>query len=92
MAAENDGKTRGRLPSRHVGRQADVNAITCRRCSASLALALVALAALTACTDKGSTVDPTTTSPSPTTVQTSKPMLPSSSVASASPEPGNAPT
>ncbi|MCV7019313.1 hypothetical protein [Mycolicibacterium aichiense] len=50
-------------------------------------LVAVALPALAACQDKGTTVDPTTTSPSPTTAQTSKPMLPSSSIASASPQP-----
>ncbi|WP_370506321.1 hypothetical protein [Mycobacterium sp. SA01] len=47
----------------------------------------MALPTLAACQDKGTSVDPTTTVPSPTTVQTSKPMLPSSSVASASPQP-----
>jgi hypothetical protein len=66
-----------------------VNGITLRRSSATVALAFVVL---TGCADKGNQVDPTTTSPSPTTVQTSKPNLPSSSVASASPEPGNGPT
>ncbi|MEZ0355199.1 hypothetical protein AB4879_02730 [Mycobacterium sp. SA01] len=50
-------------------------------------LVAVALPTLAACQDKGTSVDPTTTVPSPTTVQTSKPMLPSSSVASASPQP-----
>jgi hypothetical protein len=55
-------------------------------------LAATALSGLVACQDKGATVEPTTTSPSPTTVQTSKPMLPTSSVASASPEPGTGPT
>ncbi|QEN13212.1 hypothetical protein ACRDU6_11455 [Mycolicibacterium sp. ELW1] len=50
-------------------------------------LVAVALPALAACQDKGTSVDPTTISLSPTTVQTSKPMLPSSSVASASPQP-----
>ncbi|MBB3605869.1 hypothetical protein FHT40_005556 [Mycolicibacterium sp. BK556] len=66
-----------------------MNGITLRR---SVVASVLAFVALTACTDKGTTVDPTTTSPSPTTVQTSKPMLPSSSVASASPEPGNGPS
>ncbi|WP_396931619.1 hypothetical protein [Mycolicibacterium sp.] len=51
------------------------------------ALAALAVISLAACQDKGPSTDPTTTSPSPTTVQTSKPMLPSSSVASASPQP-----
>ncbi|MCV7347595.1 hypothetical protein [Mycolicibacterium rhodesiae] len=50
-------------------------------------LVAVAVPVLASCQDKGTSVDPTTTSPSPTTVQTSKPMLPSSSVASASPQP-----
>ncbi|QYL15770.1 hypothetical protein [Mycolicibacterium pallens] len=50
------------------------------------ALAALAVISLAACQDKGPSTDPTTTSPSPTTVQTSKPMLPSSSVASASPQ------
>jgi hypothetical protein len=52
-----------------------------------VALVAVAVTTLAACQDKGPSADPTTTSPSPTTVQTSKPMLPSSSVASASPQP-----
>jgi hypothetical protein len=65
-----------------------VNAITVRHLSATLALVL---AVLTACTDKGTPVEPTTTSPSPTTVQTSPPMLPSSSIASASPSPSMEP-
>ncbi|GAY17321.1 hypothetical protein MSZK_40470 [Mycobacterium sp. shizuoka-1] len=51
------------------------------------ALAAPALIVVSACADKGSPVEPTTTSPSPMTVQTSPPMLPSSSVASASPQP-----
>ncbi|WP_319437717.1 hypothetical protein [Mycobacterium sp. RTGN5] len=65
-----------------------MNATTLRRLSAAIALAL---AVLTACTDKGTTVDPMTTSPSPTTAHTSPPMLPSSSVASASPSPSMEP-
>jgi len=51
------------------------------------ALVAMTVTTLAACQDKGPSVDPTTTSPSPTTVQTSKPNLPSSSVASASPQP-----
>ncbi|WP_445166469.1 hypothetical protein ACTXG7_21815 [Mycolicibacterium sp. Dal123E01] len=47
--------------------------------------------AMTACTDKGSTVEPTTTSPSPTTVHTSEPMVPGPSSATASPQPSMQP-
>ncbi|WP_149440779.1 hypothetical protein [Mycolicibacterium sp. P1-5] len=50
------------------------------------ALVAVMVPMLAACQDKGTSVDPTTTSPTPTTVQTSPPNLPSSSVASASPQ------
>jgi hypothetical protein len=61
-----------------------VDASTLRRLSATLVVVIVALSA---CADKGSNVEPTTTSPSPTMVHTSPPMLPSSSVASANPSP-----
>jgi hypothetical protein len=44
--------------------------------SATLAFVVVALSA---CADKGSNVEPTTTSPSPAAVHTAPPMLPSSS-------------
>lgn len=57
-----------------------------------MATVLVGLSALTAaCQDKGSTIEPTTTSPGPTTAHTSPPALPSSSIASASPQPSMEP-
>ncbi|WP_144418347.1 hypothetical protein [Mycobacterium sp. EPa45] len=51
------------------------------------ALVALAMTTLVACQDKGPSTDQNTTGLNPTTVQTSKPMLPSSSVASASPQP-----
>ncbi|WP_179474903.1 hypothetical protein [Mycolicibacterium vinylchloridicum] len=61
-----------------------MNGITRLRAGAVLALTVTALAA---CTDKGSPTEPTITSPSPTTVHTSPPMLPSSARPSPSMEP-----
>ncbi len=71
--------------TQHTGRHSDVNGKATRHVTATVLVGLATL--LASCADKGSTVEPTTTSPSPTMVHTSPPALPSSSVASASPEP-----
>ena len=88
MAGPNDGKTRTRagFSAAGHGKNSGVHVKQLTHRLVPAVLVVFAAATLAACQDKGPSVEPTTTSSSPTTVQTSPPNLPSSSVASASPQ------